>query len=208
MKSVFVTGYALCHFSTSCVYSDSQDYSCLRRAGSGPLPACLGLAPACSRPPPHEVGVCHRLCPVSFSDFVCLSEAVRALPVSFRIRNRAPDCAKLAHACSCPSRPPPARLLYMKSVFVTGYDLCNFPTSCDFPRPRTRPRPVCLSEAEAEAAHPQAHPSTSAHAVRGPVSRPPLYPANGPNVTACRTRSPKLRCLPVPSGAVACSTGS
>ena len=43
---------------------------------------------------------------------------------------------------------------------------------------------------------------------RGPVSRPPLYPLYGPDVTACRTRSPKLRCLPVPSGAVACSTGS
>ena len=48
MKSVFVAGYALCLFPTSCVYSDSQDCSCLCRAGSGPLPACLGLAPACS----------------------------------------------------------------------------------------------------------------------------------------------------------------
>ena len=38
-KSVFVTGYALCHFLTSCVYSDSQDCSCLRRAGSRPAPA-------------------------------------------------------------------------------------------------------------------------------------------------------------------------
>ena len=47
-KSVFVTGYALCLFPTSCVYSDLQDCSCLRRAGSRPLPACLGLAPACS----------------------------------------------------------------------------------------------------------------------------------------------------------------
>ena len=39
MKSVFVTGYALCLFATSCVYSDSQDCSCLRRAGSRPAPA-------------------------------------------------------------------------------------------------------------------------------------------------------------------------
>ena len=115
MKSVFVTGYALCLFTTSCVYSDLQDCSCLRRAGSGPLPACLGLLlPACSTrswclsqvmpcvfsrlrvsiricktaracaepapgrllpayscpPAPHEVGVCRRLCPVSFPDFV------------------------------------------------------------------------------------------------------------------------------------------
>ena len=60
-------------------------------------PLCLSTAPACACPAmpvpacpgllllaPHEVGVCHRLCPVSFPDFVCLSEAVRALPVSFR----------------------------------------------------------------------------------------------------------------------------
>ena len=66
MKSVFVTGYALCLFPTSCVYSDSQDCSCLRRAGSRPALARPGrLLPAL-----HEVGVCHRLCPVSFRDFV------------------------------------------------------------------------------------------------------------------------------------------
>ena len=78
MKSVFVTGYTLCLFPTSCVYSDSQDCSCLRRVGSVSLPVCLGLL----LPAPHEVGVCHRLCPVSFPDFVCLSEAVaEAAPV-------------------------------------------------------------------------------------------------------------------------------
>ena len=53
MKSVFVTGYALCLFPTSCVYSDSQDCSCLRRAGSRPAPArstrsrCLSQVMAC-----------------------------------------------------------------------------------------------------------------------------------------------------------------
>ncbi len=185
------------------------------------LPVQAGSCPllpvqACSYPPaPHEVGVCHRLWPVSFSNFVCLFGFARLL-VSAPSR---------LQACSC--------LLHMKSVFVTGYGLCHFPTSCDFPRPWPRPpcdfprprppprvsfrgrararphrAPLCLSEAADEAAHPQAHPRTSAHAVRGPVSRPPLYPTNGPDVTACRTRSPKLRCLPVPSGAVACSTGS
>ena len=173
MKSVFVTGSALCLFPTSCVYSDLQDCSCLRRAGSGPLPACLGLL----LPPPHEVGVCRRFCPVSFPDFVCLFGFARLL-VSVPSRLQAASYL-----------PPPARLLHMKSVFVAGYALCHFPTSCVFPRPWL-------------------HPSTGAHAVRGPVSRPPLYPANGLDVTACRTRSPKLRCLPVPSGAVACSTGS
>ena len=157
------------------------------------LPARLLLpVQAASCPPaPHEVGVCHRLCPVSFSNFVCLFGFARLL-VSAPSR---------LQACSC--------LLHMKSVFVTGYALCLFATSCDFPRPRPRTRPwprppVCLSEPADEAAHPH----TSAHAVRGPVSRPPLYPLYGPDVTACRTRSPKLRCLPVPSDAVACSTGS
>ena len=162
------------------------------------LQAC-SCPPACSRlPAPHEVGVCHRLCPVSFSNFVCLFGLARLL-VSAPSR---------LQACSCP--------LYMKSVFVTGYALCHFPTSCDFPRPW--PPPVCLSVAVAVAApvclseavavpqrlypHPRAHPRTRPHAVRGPD------PRYGPNVTACRTRSPKLRCLPVPSGAVACSTGS
>ena len=121
-----------------------------------PAPACPGLLHASSNLrllAPHEVGVCHRLCPVSFGNFLCLSEAVRALRVSFRGR-----------------------------------------------------APSCLSEAEA--ADEAAHPRTRANTMRGPVSRPPLYPTNGPNVTACRTRSPKLRCLPVPSDAVACSTGS
>ena len=33
----------------------------------------------------------------------------------------------------------PLSLLHMKSVFVTGYALCLFPTSCDFPRPRPSP---------------------------------------------------------------------
>ena len=134
---------------------------------SRPPPACL--------PAPHEVGVCHRLCPVSFHDFVCLFGFARLL---------VPAPSRLQAASYLPT---PARLLHTKSVFVAGYALCHFPTLCDFPRPRPRP---------------------STHAVRGPVSRPPLYPLYGPDVTACRTRSPKLRCLPVPSGAVACSTGS
>ena len=151
MKSVFVTGYALCLFATSCVFP--------RR--------CV--------------------------PFLCLF-------VSAVVLQAAPSLLFPAPAC--------AYLLHMKSVFVTGYALCLFLTSCDFPWLRTRPPPVCLPVAADEAAHPQAHPSTSTHAERGPVSRPPLYPLYGPDVTACRTRSPKLRCLPVPSGAVACSTGS
>ena len=155
-KSVFVTGYALCLFPTSCVYSDSQDCSCLRRVGSVSLPVCLGLL-----------------------------------------------------------LPAPARLLHMKSVFVAGYALCHFPTSCVFPRPWPRPPPCDfprprprLRPRRAPCDFLRQHPHTRTHAVRGPVSRPPLYPLYGPNVTACRTRSPILRCLPVPSGAVACSTGS
>ena len=151
--------------------------SALARPGlSRPAPARL---PACSYPPaPHEVGVCHRLCPVSFSNFVCLFGFARLL-VSAPSR---------LQACSCP--------LYMKSVFVTGYGLCHFPTSCDFPSPRTRPRT-------------RRHTRAPAHMqCGGRFPDPRLYPTNGPNVTACRTRSPKLRCLPVPSGAVACSTGS
>ena len=102
MKSVFVTGYALCLFPTSCVYSDSQDCSCLRRAGSVSLPVCLGLlllAPSVLFPAPHEVGVCHRLCPVSFSNFVCLFGFARLL-VSVPSRLR---------VSSCLSRPAPAR---------------------------------------------------------------------------------------------------
>ena len=89
------------------------------------LPACLLLpVQAASCPPaPHEVGVCHRLWPVSFPDFVCLFGFARLL-VSAPSR---------LQACSC--------LLHMKSVFVTGYGLCHFPTSCDFPRPW--PRPPC-----------------------------------------------------------------
>ena len=103
MKSVFVTGYSLCLFATSCVYSDLQDCSCLRRAGSGPLPACLLLpVQACLGrllPAPHEVGVCHRLYPVSFPDFVCLFGFARLLvPAPSRLR-----------ASSCLSRPAPAR---------------------------------------------------------------------------------------------------
>ena len=104
-------------------------------------------------------------------------------------------CSCPGHACSC--------LLHMKSVFVTGYALCLFPTSCDFPRPRSRTEITGGYPASAVA-----HPRTRTNTKRGPVSRPPLYPINGLNVTACRTRSPKLRCLPVPSDAVACSTGS
>ena len=110
-KSVFVTGYALCHFLTSCVYSDSQDCSCLRRAGSRPAPA---------RARPHRA-------------------------------------------------------------------------------------PLCLSEPVAEAAHP---PPAPAHMQCGGRFPDPRFTRYTDNVTACRTRNPKLRCLPVPSGAVACSTGS
>ena len=123
------------------------------RACAEPAPGLLHASSNLRLLAPHEVGVCHRLCPVSFGNFLCLSEAVRALRVSFRGR-----------------------------------------------------APSCLSEAEA--ADEAAHPRTRANTMRGPVSRPPLYPTNGPNVTACRTRSPKLRCLPTPSDAVACSTGS
>ena len=163
-------------------------------------PAPSRLRAASCLPAPHEVGVCRRLCPVSFSDFVCLFGFARLL-VSAPSR---------LQACSCPSSPAPSRLqaascllhtksvfvagyalclfptscvysdsqdcsclrragsrpapglLYMKSVFVTGYALCHFPTSCVFPRPWPRPRP-----------------RPSAHAVRGPVSRPPLYPQTG-----------------------------
>ena len=130
----------------------------------------------------------------------------------------------------------PLSLLHMKSVFVTGYALCLFPTSCDFPRPcpprdfprpcpprgfprpcpprgfprpcppRGFPRPCPLVRVPLSA--PGGTPRSSTNTMRGPVSRPPLYPLYGPDVTACRTRSPKLQCLPVPSDAVACSTGS
>ena len=133
MKSVFVTGYALCLFPTSCVYSDLQDYSCLHRAGSGPLPACLGLL----LPAPHEVGVCHRLCPVSFSNFVCLFGFARLLvPVPSRLRassclSRPCSCLLLpVQAASCPPAPHEVGVCHR---------LCpvSFP---DF---------VCLSEAEA-----------------------------------------------------------
>ena len=150
-----------------------------------PVPACAKLAPACSCPPaPHEVGVCHRLCPLSFRDFVCLFGFARLL-VSAPSR---------LQACSCP--------LYMKSVFVTGYALCLFPTSCDFSRPC--PSAPCVIP------HPHSEAPRAPTQIQcgGRFPRPPLYPTNGPNVTACRTRSPKLRCLPTPSDAVACSTGS
>ena len=218
MKSVFVTGYALCLFPTSCVFSDSQDCSCLRRAGSRSAPCLLHMKSVFVT----GYALCHLATSCVFPRrcvlFVCLFEVVRALCVSFRIRSRASGCAKLAPTCVCPAMPvrpclrllvqvcsmPAPCLLHMKSVFVTGYALCLFPTSCVFPRRCVLF--VCLFEAADEAAHP--HPRTSAHAVRGPVSRPPLYPTNGPNVTACRTRSPKLQCLPTPSDAVACSTGS
>ena len=102
------------------------------------LPACLLLpvqAASCL-PAPHEVGVCHRLCPVSFSNFVCLFGFARLL-VSVPSRLR---------AASCPSSPVPSRLqaasylLHTKSVFVAGYALCLFTTSCDFPTPWPHPR--------------------------------------------------------------------
>ena len=157
------------------------------------MPACLSalarpgrLLPACSSrpvqavscpPAPHEVGVCHRLWPVSFPDFVCLFGFARLL-VSAPSR---------LQACSC--------LLHMKSVFVTGYGLCHFLTSCVFPRPWPRPpcdfprpwpRPCPRAPASCPPVSVRARgrgrapaPRTSAHAVRGPVSRPPLYPLYG-----------------------------
>ena len=98
-----------------------QACSCLPACLLLPVQACLGLllpAPARSYPPaPHEVGVCHRLCPVLFPDFVCLFGFARLL-VSAPSRLQARSC-----------------LLHTKSVFVTGYALCLFPTSCDFSRP-------------------------------------------------------------------------
>ena len=102
---------------------------------SRPPPACL--------PAPHEVGVCHRLCPVSFHDFVCLFGFARLLvPAPSRLR-----------ASSCLSRPAPACLLHTKLVFVAGYALCLFPTSCVYSdlqdcsclrRAGSRPPPTCL----------------------------------------------------------------
>ena len=166
-----------------------------------PVQACLGLLlPACSSrpvqavscpPAPHEVGVCHRLWPVSFPDFVCLFGFARLL-VSAPSR---------LQACSC--------LLHMKSVFVTGYGLCLFPTSCDFPRPRPCPR-----RAPRVTFRGRGRPRTRRHTPApaqiqcGGRFPDPRFTRYTDNVTACRTRSPKLRCLPVPSGAVACSTGS
>ena len=117
-----------------------QVCSCLSACLLLPVQACLGLllpAPARSYPPaPHEVGVCHRLWPVSFSNFVCLFGFARLL-VSAPSR---------LQACSCP--------LYMKSVFVTGYALCLFATSCDFSRPC--PSAPCVIPHP----HPQAHSPT------------------------------------------------
>ena len=93
--------------------------------------ACLSALAPPDRllPALHEVGVCHRLCPVSFLDFVCLFGFAR-LFVSAPSRLRASSC--LSRPCSC--------LLHTKSVFVTGYALCHFPTSCDFPTPWPHPR--------------------------------------------------------------------
>ena len=147
-----------------------QACSCLPACLLLPVQACLGLllpvqAAACP-PAPHEVGVCHRLCPVSFSNFVCLLGFARLL-VSAPSR---------LQACSCP--------LHMKSVFVTGSALCHFPTSCDFPRPWPRPCPRAPASCPPVSVRARGRgrapaPRTSAHAVRGPVSRPPLYPLYG-----------------------------
>ena len=81
--------------------------------------------------------------------------------------------------------------------------------------------PTWLSEAvpptwlsEAVPAGPRASFRTRRHSVQqhkynaGAGFPTPALPAKGLDVTACRTRNPKLRCLPVPSDAVACSTGS
>ena len=129
------------------------------------MPACLSalarpgrLLPACSSrpvqavscpPAPHEVGVCHRLWPVSFPDFVCLFGFARLL-VSAPSR---------LQACSC--------LLHMKSVFVTGYGLCHFLTSCVFPRPR--PPPVCHFPTSCDFPRPWPRPCP-----RAPASCPPV----------------------------------
>lgn len=56
------------------------------RACAEPAPGLLHASSNLRLLAPHEVGVCHRLCPVSFGNFLCLSEAVRALRVSFRGR--------------------------------------------------------------------------------------------------------------------------
>ena len=174
--------------------------------------ACLGLllpvqtascpllpAPARSCPPaPHEVGVCHRLCPVSFSNFVCLFGFARLL-------------------VSAPSRLLPAPARSTRSRCLSQVMPCVFSRLRVTFRGRGRGRAPRVSfrgrgqGPKLRGGYPAsavAHPRTRTNTKRGPVSRPPLYPINGLNVTACRTRSPKLRCLPVPSDAVACSTGS
>ena len=151
-----------------------------------PVPVRAMPAPACP-------GLLH----ASSTRSRCLSQVMRCvffqLPVSFRIRKTARACAEpapgLLHASSN------LRLLAPHEVGVC-HRLC----------PVSFGNFLCLSEAEA--ADEAAHPRTRANTMRGPVSRPPLYPTNGPNVTACRTRSPKLQCLPTPSDAVACSTES
>ena len=108
-----------------CLFPLASTQLCLFLSG----PCLRLLVQACSMPPPHEVGVCHRLCAVSFSNFLCLFGFARLLvPAPSRLQ-----------VCSMPP-PTCAYLLHMKSVFVTGYALCLFPTSCVFPRPRPRPR--------------------------------------------------------------------
>ena len=103
-KSVFVTGYALCLFPTSCDFPRRcAHFLCLFVSVIVLQTAPSLLMPALARPglllpALHEVGVCHRLCPVSFPDFVCLSEA-EAVPAS------CPVCV-FPRPRPCPRRPP------------------------------------------------------------------------------------------------------
>ena len=119
MKSVFVTGYALCLFSTSCVYSDSQDCSCLLYMKSvfvtgyalchfpiscvfprpWPPPVCLSEAVAVAAP-------CDFPRPWPWPPPVCLSEAEAAPPCVFprprpRTRTRTPH----QHTCRAGAGP-------------------------------------------------------------------------------------------------------
>ena len=169
------------------------------------LPACLLLPvqAASGLPAPHEVGVCHRLCPVLFPDFVCLFGFARLL-VSAPSRLRVSSClSRPAPACStrsrCLSQVMPCVFFQLRVTFRgRGRGRARA-------RARVVPRVSFRGRAPGGAPAP---PAPTQIQCGGRFPRPPLYPINGPNVTACRTRSPKLRCLPTPSDAVACSTGS
>ena len=98
----------------------------------------------------------------------------RRVPSLLQACSCLPACLLLpVQAASCPparpgpSRPSPARLLHMKSVFVTGYGLCHFLTSCVFPRPR--PPPVCHFPTSCDFPRPWPRPCP-----RAPASCPPV----------------------------------